>query len=98
MTENADPPAAAVASIMCLERAWPTIQDRTGLVEKDPDQSRILVNFQERTSHLRKLLHDVIFRLRLDKGTKPPVSVAARQHGDPRHRQGYTVAMVLDEP
>jgi hypothetical protein len=39
----------------------------------------------------------VIARLRLDKGTKAPISVAAGHHGDLRHKQGYTIANVVDE-
>ncbi|HXJ06784.1 MAG TPA: hypothetical protein VNH65_16900 [Candidatus Acidoferrum sp.] len=75
----------------------PTIQEWMGLVEKEPELARIRLNFQERTGHLPKLLHDVIARLRLDKGTKAPVSVAASHHGELRRKQGYTAAMVVDE-
>jgi len=75
----------------------PTIHEWIGLVEKDPELSRIRLNFQERTGHLPKLLHDVIARLRLDKGTKAPLSVAASHHGELRRQQGYTAAMVVDE-
>jgi hypothetical protein len=72
----------------------PTIQEWMRLVEKEPELSRIRLNFQERTGHL---LHDVIARLRLDKGSKAPVSVAASHHGELRLKQGYTAAMVVDE-
>ena len=75
----------------------PTIREWIGLVEKEPELSRIRLNFQERTGHLPKLLHDVIARLRLDKGTKAPLSVAASHHGELRRQQGYTAAMVVDE-
>jgi hypothetical protein len=75
----------------------PTIQEWIGLVEKEPDLIRIPLNFEERTGHLPKLLHDVIARLRLDKGSKAPVSVAASNHGELRLKQGYTAAMVVDE-
>ena len=75
----------------------PTIQEWIGLVQKEPDLIRISLNFEERTGHLPKLLHDVIARLRLDKGSKAPVSVAASHHGELRFKQGYTAAMVVDE-
>lgn len=75
----------------------PTIRDWLGLVEKEPDLVRIPLNFEERTGHLPKLLHDVIARLRLAKGAKVPVSLAASQHGELRLKQGYTPAMVVDE-
>jgi hypothetical protein len=74
-----------------------TIRDWIELVEKEPDLVRIPLNFEERTGHLPKLLHDVIARLRLDKGVRAPVSVAASQHGTLRRKQGYTAAMVVDE-
>ena len=75
----------------------PTIHEWIGLVEKEPELARIPLNFEERTGHLPKLLHDVIDRLRLDKGTKAPISVTASHHGKLRRRQGYTAAMVVDE-
>jgi hypothetical protein len=75
----------------------PTIHEWIGLVEKEPDLIRIPLNFEERTGHLPKLLHDVIARLRLDKGSRAPVSVAAGHHGKLRLKQGYTAAMVVDE-
>jgi hypothetical protein len=74
-----------------------TIHDWMREVEKEPELSRVPLNYQERTGHLPKLLHDVIARLRLDKGTRAPISVAAGHHGDLRHKQGYTVANVVDE-
>ncbi len=65
-----------VADILEQELS-PTIQEWIGLVEKEPDLIRIPLNFEERTGHLPRLLNDVIARLRLDKGSKAPVSVAA---------------------
>ena len=75
----------------------PTIREWLALVEKEPDLLHIPLNFEERTGHLPKLLHDVIARLRLAKGAKVPVSLAASQHGELRLKQGYTPAMVVDE-
>src|SRR5664279_3263541 len=60
-------------------------------VEKEPDLKSIPLNFQERTGHLPQLLHDVIRRLRLDEGTKAPISESAGHDGDLRSEQGYTV-------
>jgi len=74
-----------------------TIQEWIRLVEKEPDLVRIPLNFEERTGHLPRLLHDVIARLRLDKTAKAPVSLAASHHGALRLKQGYTAAMVVDE-
>ena len=74
-----------------------TIREWLRLVEAEPELVRIPLNFEERTGHLPKLLHVVIARLRLDKGTKAPLSVAASHHGELRRKQGYTAAMVVDE-
>jgi hypothetical protein len=40
---------------------------------------------------------DVIVRLRMDGETKAPISKAAGVHGELRHKQGYTVAMAVEE-
>jgi hypothetical protein len=39
----------------------------------------------------------VIARLRLGAGTKPPISAAAGIHGHLRRKQGYTVAMTVED-
>jgi hypothetical protein len=66
-------------------------------VEQEPDLKSIPLSFEDRTGHLPQLLHDVIARLRLDAGTKAPISKAAAHHGDLRRNQGYTVAMAVEE-
>ena len=66
-------------------------------VEKEPDLMHIPLNHEERTGHLPHLLHDVIKRLRLDAGTRAPISKVAAEHGDLRCKQGYTVAMMVEE-
>src|ERR1700676_1607547 len=73
------------------------ISDWLVRVESEPDLKTIPLSFEERTGHLPHLLHDVIARLRLDAGTKAPISKAAADHGDLRRKQGYTVAMAVEE-
>jgi hypothetical protein len=73
------------------------IVDWLARVDQEPDLKSIPLNFEERTGHLPHLLHDVIARLRLDAGTKAPISKAAAEHGDLRREQGYTVAMAVEE-
>jgi hypothetical protein len=86
----------SVAAI--LEREMPNlIQGWLDLVEKEPDLTRIPLSFEERTGHLPRLLRDVIKRLGLNSGTKAPASKAAADHGDLRRKQGYTVAMAVEE-
>jgi hypothetical protein len=81
-----------------LERELQTvIKGWLARVEKEPDLTSIPLNFEDRTGHLPYLLHDVIARLRLDAGTKALISKAAADHGDLRHKQGYTVAMAVEE-
>jgi len=75
----------------------PTICEWVKLVEREPDLVRIPLNFEERTGHLPRLLHDVIARLRLDRGARAPLSIAAGHHGKLRLKQGYSAAMVVDE-
>jgi hypothetical protein len=81
-----------------LEREVPNlIAEWLARVEQEPDLTRIPLTFEERTGHLPHLLHDVIKRLRMDAGTKAPISKAAAEHGDLRRKQGYTVAMAVEE-
>lgn len=74
-----------------------TIQGWMALVETDEELNCIPLSFEERTGHLPNLLADVIHRLRLPPNAKADISIAARQHGDLRQRQGYTAAMVVEE-
>jgi hypothetical protein len=86
----------SVATI--LEREMETmIQDWLFRVEQEPELTCIPLNFDDRTGHLPRLLHDVIARLRLDAGTKAPISKAAADHGNLRRKQGYTVPMTVEE-
>jgi hypothetical protein len=89
-------PIESVADI--LERELPfLIKDWLSRVEQEADLTSIPLTFEQRTGHLPLLLHDVIMRLRLEAGTKAPISTAAAEHGDLRHKQGYTVAMAVEE-
>jgi hypothetical protein len=94
--ENGD--TASIESVAdILERELQAvIVDWLARVEQEPDLKCIPLNFEERTGHLPHLLHDVIARLRLDAGTKAPISKAAAAHGDLRRKQGYTVAMAVE--
>jgi hypothetical protein len=73
------------------------IHDWMQLVEKQDDLMAITLGYEDRTGHLPALLCEVIARLRLDAGTKAPISIAASHHGDLRRKQGYSVAMVVEE-
>ena len=86
----------SVADILERELEY-TIQEWLKRVNKEADLTHIPLTNIERTGHLPHLLHDVINRLRLDAGTKAPVSKAAAEHGDLRRKQGYTVAMMVEE-
>ena len=91
--------AATIESVAdIIEREHqPLIADWLKRVEQEPDLRRIPLSFEDRTGHLPALLHDVIARLRLDAGTKAPISKAAAEHGELRRKQGYTVAMAVQE-
>jgi hypothetical protein len=66
-------------------------------VDQEADLMSVPLNYEQRTGHLPHLLHDIIARLHLDSGTKAPISEAAAKHGDLRRKQGYTVAMAVEE-
>src|ERR1700731_778866 len=81
-----------------LERSLETvIREWLVRVEKEPELTTIPLSFDDGTAHLPQLLRDVITRLRLDDGTRAPISEAASHHGDLRAKQGYTVAMAVEE-
>ena len=81
-----------------LERETrPLIEAWLVRVEKESDLTHVPLSHDERTGHLPHLINDVIKRLRLDAGTKAPISKAAADHGDLRCKQGYTVAMMVEE-
>jgi hypothetical protein len=92
-------PTVTIESVSdILERELPAlIKDWLERVELEPDLAHIPLTFEERTGHLPQLLHDVIARLRLEEGTKAPISKAAAIHGDLRRKQGYTVSMAVEE-
>jgi hypothetical protein len=88
--------AESVADI--LERELePLIKSWLTRVDAQPDLMSIPLSFEDRTGHLPQLMKDVITRLRLDVGSKAAISAAAAFHGDLRRKQGYTVAMVVEE-
>ena len=81
-----------------LEReTQPLIEAWLVRVKKESDLTHIPLSHDERTGHLPRLINDAIKRLRLDAGKKAPISKAADDHGDLRCKQGYTVAMIVEE-
>jgi hypothetical protein len=81
-----------------LEReTQPLIEAWLDRVEKESDLMRIPLNHDDRTGHLPHLINDIVKRLRLEAGAKAPISKAAAEHGDLRRKQGYSVAMMVEE-
>jgi hypothetical protein len=96
--DNGTPTVTTESVADILERELDAvIHDWMTLVEKQEDLMSIGLSYEDRTGHLPALLREVIVRLRLSAGTKAPISVAASHHGDLRRKQGYTVAMVVEE-
>jgi len=89
-------PTESVASILEHDLDA-TIQDWMELVEHDEELTCIPLSFEGRTGHLPNLIADLVNRLRLPPTAKANVSIAAREHGDLRRKQGYTAAMVVEE-
>jgi hypothetical protein len=88
--------ALSVADI--LERELqPTIQEWLRRVNLVPELTDIALSNADRTGHLPKLYHDLIFRLRLAKDVESPISVAAATHGEVRRAQGYSASMLIQE-
>jgi hypothetical protein len=73
------------------------IQDWMELVEHDEELTCIPLSFEGRTGHLPNLIADLVNRLRLPPTNSALVSLAAREHGELRRKQGYTPAMVVEE-
>ena len=93
---NNAPPIESVADILSRELNH-VIQDWLARVEREPELNRTKLTFQERAGHLPHLLQDVIAGLRLDLGTKAPISRWAGEHGELRKKQGYSPAMIVEE-
>jgi CheY-like chemotaxis protein len=90
------PTTESVASI--LERDLDaTIQNWMALVDQNEELTCIPLSYEERTGHLPRLLRDLIRRLRFSPAIKALESIAAREHGDLRCKQGYTAPMVVEE-
>jgi hypothetical protein len=95
--ESEDAVAKETVADILERELQPIISDWLARVELEPDLTCIPLSYEDRTGHLPHLLHDVIARLRLDAATKAPISKAAAEHGDLRRKQGYTVAMAVEE-
>ena len=89
-------PAESVATILEHDLAA-TIQDWMEMVEQDKELTCIPLNFEDRTGHLPNLIADLVNRLRLPSTKTALISMAAREHGDLRRKQGYTAAMMVEE-
>src|SRR5579871_3901497 len=86
-----------VASILERETES-TIADWLRRVERDGVLTRIVLSNEERGGHLRKLLRELVERVRVPRslGTKQ-ASEGAVEHGHIRRAQGYSVPMIVEE-
>src|SRR6204780_3201335 len=68
-------------------------------IETDEKVMSISMSHERRCGHLPQLFRDVVSRLLSSKpiGSKELISAAAAEHGLNRRRQGYTVAMMVEE-
>jgi hypothetical protein len=74
-----------------------TIQGWMVLVEHDEELTCIPLSFEDRTGHLPNLISDLVSRLRLPLTKTAQISIAAREHGALRRKQGYTATMLVEE-
>ena len=86
----------SVATILKRELK-PTVKEWLRRVNLVPELTDIPLSDAERTSHLPKLYHDLISRLRLARDAPPLFSVAAAAHGQIRRAQGYSASMLIEE-
>jgi hypothetical protein len=89
-------PVESVATILENDRDA-AIQYWMELVKHDEELICIPLSFEDRMGHLRPLFADLVNRLRYAPTAKANISTAAREHGDMRRTQGYTVAMLVEE-
>jgi hypothetical protein len=89
-------PIESVATILENNRDA-AIQYWMELVKHEEELIGIPLSFEDRTGHLLPLFADLVNRLRFPPTAKANISVAAREHGDLRHAQGYTAAMLVEE-
>jgi hypothetical protein len=66
-------------------------------VEGNEELTAIKLSSQDRMGHLPLLLGELVRRLHLVPTTQALISKAAREHGVLRRKQGYTIAMVVEE-
>jgi hypothetical protein len=86
----------SVATI--LERELETtIKEWLRRVNLLPVLTLIPLSDENRTFHLRQLIHDLACRLRLAVDAVLPTSSAAIDHGRRRRHQGYTASMLVEE-
>ena len=108
MKAHVSPSLTPVKRIAChiesvaavLERTTQsTIQAWFGLVETEEKLTSIPMSFELRCRHLPQLFCDLASRLRSSKPVDSTelVSAAAAKHGLDRHKQGYTLAMMVEE-
>jgi DNA-binding response OmpR family regulator len=74
-----------------------TIRHWRSRAERTEELTAVSLTDEERTVHLPLLLQDLVRRLRLAPTAKAPISRAAREYGNLRRKQGYTVPMMVEE-
>jgi DNA-binding response OmpR family regulator len=82
-----------------LERdAEATIAEWLDRVERESELTCVPLSKVQRTGHLPKLIQELVQRLRVPRnlGTKQ-ASAGAVEHGKIRHKQGYTLPMIVEE-
>jgi CheY-like chemotaxis protein len=67
------------------------------LVENDKELTCVPLSFEDRAAYVPSLLADLIYRLETPRISKAAFSVAARQFGVLRRKQGYSVSMIVEE-
>ena len=94
---HAHPNAITVVSTILQSAMDSTIRNWMTRVEGNEELTAIKLSSQDRMGHLPLLLGELVRRLHLVPTTQALISKAAREHGVLRRKQGYTIAMVVEE-
>jgi RsbRD-like negative regulator of sigma factor len=86
----------SVASIL-IRDTDALIENWLSQVEDNPELNAVTLSRGDRTGHLRLITLDLVQRLTGSSDVKARISRSAREHGQLRRKQGYTIAMIVEE-
>src|SRR5882724_5225605 len=101
LVDTSQPTKTQSVSAILKRCSTSLVADWLTLAKQCAELNHLHLSDEERTGHLPKLVEDLI--VRLNKSERAPgdshaiASPAAIAHGELRHKQGYSSAMLIDE-